>query len=176
MSAKRSISLISWIFHRDRTKGRMGIPSWNLPLVLDQLTKTSFEPLKEASLKHFIFKTVFLLALGFGKHRSEIHAWLNKNIRHQLDWSKVSLYPSPRFPSKNQLAKVDADSVAPVVIPALAPTLDMSLCPVRALRFYLDTTSGRTGSWSLSPSRKALGKISPLPLSPHGSADCDPVL
>ena len=134
-------------FHRDRPKGRRGIPSWNLSLVLHQLTKAPFEPLKEASLKHLTFKTVFLLALGSGKRRSEIHAWLHKNIRHQSDWSKVSLYPSPSFLSKNQLAKEGPDSVAPVVIPALTPSLDRSLkgdrslCPVRALRYYLDRTA-----------------------------------
>ena len=33
-------------FHRDRPKGRRGIPSWNLSLVLHQLTKAPFEPLK----------------------------------------------------------------------------------------------------------------------------------
>ena len=134
-------------FHRDRPKGRRGIPSWNLSLVLHQLTKAPFEPIKEAPLKHLTFKTVFLLALGSGKRRSEIHAWQNKNIRHQSDWSKVSLYPSPSFLSKNQLAKEGPESVAPVVIPALAPTLDRSLksdrslCPVRALHYYLDRTS-----------------------------------
>ena len=47
-------------FHRDRPKGRRGIPSWNLSLVLHQLTKAPFEPIKEASLKHLTFKTVFL--------------------------------------------------------------------------------------------------------------------
>ena len=97
-------------------------------------------------MKHLTFKTVFLLALGSGKRRSEIHAWQNRNIRHQSDWSKVSLYPSPSFLSKNQLAKEGPDSVAPVVIPALVPTLDKSLksdsslCPVRALCYYLDRT------------------------------------
>ena len=70
-------------FHRDRPKGRRGIPSWNLSLVLHQLTKAPFEPLKEASMKHLTFKTVFLWALGSGKHRSVIHAWQHKNIRHQ---------------------------------------------------------------------------------------------
>ena len=32
-------------FHRDKPKGRRGIPSWNLSLVLHQLTKPPFEPL-----------------------------------------------------------------------------------------------------------------------------------
>ena len=133
-------------FHRDRPKGRRGIPSWNFSLVLHQLTKAPFEPLKEASLKHLTLKSVFLLAMGSGKRRSEIHAW-SHNIRHQSDWSKVSLYPSPSFLSKNQLAREGPDSVAPVVIPAVTPTLDKSLkgdrslCPVRALRYYLDRTS-----------------------------------
>ena len=120
--------------------------------MLHQLTKAPFEPLRKASLKHLTFKTVFLLALGSGKRRSEIHAWLYKNIRHQENWSRVSLYPSPSFLSKNQLARDGLASVAPVVIPALAPTLDnslsedKSLCPVRALRYYLDRTKDlRTG-------------------------------
>ena len=98
------------------------------------------------------FKTVFLLALGSGKRRSEIHAWLYRNIRHQENWSRVSLYPSPSFLSKNQLARDGPAALAPVVIPALAPSLDKSLkddkslCPVRALRYYLDRTKDlRTG-------------------------------
>ena len=99
-------------FHRDRPKGRREIPSWNLSLVLHQLTKPPFEPLKEASLKYLTFKTVFLLAPGSGKRRSEIHAWQNKNIRHQSDWSNVFLYPCPSFLAKNQLAKEGPDSVA----------------------------------------------------------------
>ena len=118
-------------FHRDRPKGRRGIPSWNLSLVLHQLTKAPFEPLREASLKHLTSKTVFLLALGSGKRKSEIHAWQHKNMRHQSDWSKVSLFPSPSFLSKNQLAKEGPESVAPVVI----------LAPVRSLRYCLDRTS-----------------------------------
>ena len=35
------------------------IPFWNLSLVLLQRTKAPFEPLKDASLKHLTFKTVF---------------------------------------------------------------------------------------------------------------------
>ena len=133
-------------FHRDKPKGRRGVPSWNLSLVLHQLTKALFEPMLKASLKHLTFKTVFLLALGSGKRWSEIHAWLYRNIRHQENWSQVSLYPSPSFLSKNQLARDGPASVAPVVIPALAPSLDKSLkedkslCPVRALHYYLDRT------------------------------------
>ena len=133
ISKDESLAHLLDSFHRDRPKGRRGIPSWNLSLVLHQLTKAPFEPIKEASLKHLTFKTVFFLALVLGKRRSEIHAWQNRNIRHQSDWSKVSLYPSPSFLSKNQLAKKGPDIVAPVVIPALAPILDRSLKSDRSL-------------------------------------------
>ena len=149
-------------FHRDKPKGLRGVPSWNLSLVLHQLTQSPFEPLRKVSLKHLTFKTVFLLALGSGKRRSEIHAWVHRNIRHQEDWANVSLFPSPCFLSKNQLAKEGPSSVAPVIIPALAPTLDKSLkedrtlCPVRALRYYLDKTKDllQANSWSLCLSRR----------------------
>ena len=140
--------------------------------MLQQLTKALFEPLKETFLKLLTFKTVFLLALGSGKCTSEIHAWQNKNIRHQADWSKVSLYPSPSFLSKNQLAKDSPDSVAPMVIPALASTLDKSLksdrslCPVRALRYYLDRTSDLRQNKELVSFKKGFGKdISPAIIS-----------
>ena len=147
ISKDENITRLLDSFHRDRPKGRRGVPSWNLSLVLHQLTKPPFEPLHEASLKYLTFKTVFLMALASGKRRSEIHAWVFKNIRNQADWSKVSMYPSPSFLSKNQLARDGPASVAPVVIPALAPTLDRSLredrtlCPIRALKYYMEGTS-----------------------------------
>ena len=52
-------------FHRDKPKGRRGVPAWNLSLVLYQLTKATFEPMRKASLKHLTFKTVFLFGIGF---------------------------------------------------------------------------------------------------------------
>ena len=56
-------------FHRDR-------PKWNLSVVLNELTKAPFEPMKDTDLKHLTLKTAFLLALASGKRRSEIHAWV----------------------------------------------------------------------------------------------------
>ena len=111
----------------DKSKGRRGIPSWNLFLVLHQMNKP-FKPLRKPSLKHLTFKRVFLLVRG----------------HHQEDWLVVSSYLSPSFLSKNQLARDGPDCVAPVIIPALAPVLDRSfkkdrtLCPVRLLCYYLD--------------------------------------
>ena len=53
-------------FHRDRPKGWRGIPSWNLSLVLHQLTKAPFEPIKEAS-EAFDLQDSFPLSPGVGQ-------------------------------------------------------------------------------------------------------------
>ena len=114
------------------------------------------------------------MTLGSGKRRSEIHAWQHRNIRHQSDWSKVSLYPSPSFLSMNQLAIEGPGSVSPMVILALAPTLDRFLksdrspCPVRALCYYLDRISDLRQNKELVfvSFKKGFGKdISPATIS-----------
>ena len=127
VSKDENLTHLMHSFSRDKPEGRRGIPTWNLSLVLNQLTKAPFEPMQKASLKHLTFKTVFLLALGSGKRRSKMHVWLYRNVYHQENWSKVYLYPSPSFLSKNQLSREGAACVAPMVIPALAPSLDKSL-------------------------------------------------
>ena len=60
---------------------------------------------------------------------------------------KCPCTPHPAFSPRTRWPKKGPDRVAPVVIPALDPTLDKSLksdrslCSVRALRCYLDRTS-----------------------------------
>ena len=110
------------------------------------VAQAPFEPLGKADLKILTFKTVFLLALASGKRRSEIHAWTSNSFSRNRDWSEVTFSPSTAFIAKNQLASEGPLAIQPVVIPALKPTLDpsliqdRSLCPVRALRYYLDKT------------------------------------
>ena len=132
-------------FTRDRPKPNRSILTWDLSLVLG-LTKAPFEPLSEVPLKWLTYKTVFLLALASGKRRSEIHAWTHSYVSSRRNWSEVTVSPSPAFLAKNQLASDGPDSIKPVVIPALTTMLDSALveykalCPVRALKVYLDKT------------------------------------
>ena len=58
-------------FHRDRPKSSRNLPQWNLSVVLNELTKVPFEPMKDTDLKHLTLKTAFLLALASGKCHSE---------------------------------------------------------------------------------------------------------
>ena len=76
-----------------------------------------------------------------------MHSWTYSSLRHKPHWKEVTISSSPAFLAKNQLASDGPDLLKPVVIPALKPFLnsnlteDMTLCPVRALRYYLDRTS-----------------------------------
>ena len=142
-------------FHRDRPKSSRNLPKWNLSVVLNELTKAPFEPMKDTDLKHLTLKTAFLLALASGKRRSEIHAWVANKVSNLGQWEKVALFPSSDFIAKNQLAREGSQSVSPVTIPALTTIVDRqfkedrTLCPVRALRYYLDRTKDLRGSRSL---------------------------
>ena len=142
-------------FHRDRPKSSRNLPKWNLSVVLNELTKAPFEPMKDSDLKHLTLKPAFLLALASGKRRSEIHAWVANKVANLGQWEKVALFPSSDFIAKNQLAREGSQSVSPVTIPALTTIVDRqfkedrTLCPVRALRFYLDRTKDLRGSRSL---------------------------
>ena len=142
-------------FHRDRPKSSRNLPKWNLSVVLNELTKAPFEPMKDSDLKHLTLKTAFLLALASGKRRSEIHARVANKVSNLGQWEKVALFPSSDFIAKNQLAREGSQSVSPVTIPALTTIVDRqfkedrTLCPVRALRFYLDRTKDLRGSRSL---------------------------
>ena len=61
-------------FHRDHPKSSRNLTKWNLSVVLSELTKGPFEPMKDTDLKHLTLKTAFLLALASGKRHREIHA------------------------------------------------------------------------------------------------------
>ena len=73
----------------------------------------------------------------------------------QGQWEKVALFPSSDFIAKNQLAREGSQSVSPVTIPALTTIVDRqfkedrTLCPVQALRYYLDRTKDLRGYRSL---------------------------
>ena len=48
-------------FHRDRPKSSRNLPKWNLSVVLNELTKAPFEPMKDIDLKHLTLKLLSCL-------------------------------------------------------------------------------------------------------------------
>ena len=109
-------------FHKDQPKSFRNLPKWNLSVVLNELTKAPFEPIRDTDLKHLTLKTAFLVASASGKHCSEIHTWAANKVSNLGQWEKVALFPSD-FIAKNQLAREGSQSASPVTIPALTTIL-----------------------------------------------------
>ena len=80
------------------------LPQWDLGIVLEDLGKPPYEPLREASLKHLTLKTVFLLAMASAGRRSELKALVfdPQYIQFKLKGAGVTLYFTPEFMQKNQ--------------------------------------------------------------------------
>jgi hypothetical protein len=118
------------------------IPEWNLNVVLEALSKPPFEPLNEVDIKHLTFKTVFLVAWGTAARVSELHALTmdRDHLRFEQTNKWVELTASMEFLAKNQLA-----TQPPRKFRLQALKNKKILCPVRAVRIYLDKTKDLRG-------------------------------
>ena len=94
-------------------------------------------------------KTLFLLALASAKRIGELHA-LSYQVSHTRDWGEVSFAFVTGFVAKTQ----DPSSLAPrfkgFTVPALSNARKNRngrlLCPVRAVKVYLDCPRSPSGS------------------------------
>ena len=114
------------------------LPQWDLGVVLEALSKSPYEPLREASFKHLTLKTVFLLAMASAGRRSELHALrFDQNyIQFKPKGAGVTLYFSPEFMRKNQKPNQVNDPWYIPAIPTGKPEFGAPNCPVRALHYY----------------------------------------
>ena len=71
LGSNKELKRLIQSFHKSRPKASHHVPSWDLTLVLQALTKAPFEPLSLAEPKFLTWKTVFLIALTSGRRRSE---------------------------------------------------------------------------------------------------------
>ena len=73
---------------------------------------------------------------------------------------KVALFPSSDFIAKKQLAREGSQSVSPVTTLAVTTIVDRqlkedrTLCPIRAMRYYLDQTKEGLDPYFFFPLRK----------------------
>ncbi len=135
------ISELIKAFELERPVSRSLSPKWDLSCVLWSLSKAPYEPLDQASLQYLTWKTAFLLTMASAKRRSEIHALSVEegHIRFNDSNGSVTLLCQPGFLAKTQLPSVAS---SPFTIPSLSASCgrdepDRTLCPVRALKFYL---------------------------------------
>ena len=116
-------------------------PAWDVFLVLKSLRLPPYEPIEHCEMKFLSFKTAFLVALASGRRCSEVHALSKNSVATEPDGS-MSVRFLPEFLAKNQPDNVKSK---PIFIKPLAPLLcdddiDVTLCPVRALKTYLRRT------------------------------------
>lgn len=143
LSGSPDISALFKNFDQERIATEPKVPGWDLSLVLISLRRAPFEPLEKASLRTLTLKTVFLLALASAKRVSEIHA-LSHVVSHSHDWSRATFSFVTDFVAKTQVPG-RSSRLKSFQIPALTSILggtdlDATLCPVRALRLYLQRT------------------------------------
>ena len=133
-------------------------------MVLRFLNSSEFKPLSEASLHTLSQKTLFLVALATAKRVGELQA-LSSVVTFVR--SDVCLFYVTQFVAKSELLTHSIPcSFLVKSLSDFAAGLDddLLLCPVRALRIYLDQTR------SVAPVRHCLF-ISSSPLS-HHVKDC----
>ena len=128
----------------------MRLPSWDLSKVLRFLISGAFEPLRDAPLRALSKKVLFLLALATAKRVRELQA-LSRFVSFVGDDACLSYVPE--FVAKSEsLTRSISLSFLVRSLSDFATGLDddLLLCPVHALRIYLDRTL------SLAPSRRRL--------------------
>ena len=126
-------------FRVERPPRLKAAPQWDLNLVLRFLSK-EFEPLEKATLDRLSQKTLFLVAMATSKRISELHAIDYNSI--VFAQNKASFSFIKNFMAKNQ----KPGEPSPVIsIPSLSGFVtdkaDASLCPVRALKLYVERTT-----------------------------------
>ncbi|KAK7898546.1 hypothetical protein WMY93_019399 [Mugilogobius chulae] len=150
---------------RQRPTVRRLLPSWDLQVVLRALCFAPFEPLSQLDLRLLSMKTLFLLSISSAKRVSEMAALSVGAGYLRFGDRVVHLLPSqaflPKVLPRNYVAK-------PLVLSSFCPPPHSCvddeklhcLCPVRALRAYVDRTSSlrSTDNLFVSYSTAALGK------------------
>ncbi len=137
------LTVINLLKHLSRVhrKPKRASPEWDISVVLNGLRRINSRTCAIATL---LYKTSFLVALGSGFRRGEVHAMIRQGLKHDLNWSYVVIHIQKSFLAKAQNPlRGNKKALEHIRIPAL-PRLDDGsanpLCPVFNLRCYVNRT------------------------------------
>ena len=120
------------------------IPRWELGMVMQALCDGIFEPPERASLQSWTMKTVFLVAITSAARVSELQALDSRPELSRLNRYKATLRLNPAFTPKRACKEyLDREIELEAFYAHPKDHLETALhklCPVRALRYYLDKT------------------------------------
>ena len=144
LASSREITTLLRSFARSVNPVELRPPAWDVSLVLQSLTGAPYEPLQMCEERFLAQKTLFLLALALAKRIGELHA-LSYRVSHTRGWGEVSFSFVTGFVAKTQ----DPSSLAPrfegfsvLALPNARNNRNgRLLCPVRAIKVYLDRTA-----------------------------------
>ena len=144
LAESRELSMLLRSFSKSARPEELRPPQWDVTLVLRSLTRAPYEPLREVDERFLAQKTLFLLALASAKRIGELHG-LSARVSHSQGWGEVSFSFVPGFVAKTQDPSVPDPRFEGFTVPALPRESNdrdgRLLCPVRAVRCYLDRTA-----------------------------------
>ena len=120
------------------------VPAWDLSLVLRALKGPPFEPLQSADPKSLSLKTALLLALASVKRIGDLQALSTSAscLEFGPNDSKVILRPRHGYVPKVLSTPFRAQVISLSALPSSEEDSDsLMLCPVRALRIYLERSA-----------------------------------
>ena len=144
LAASREITTLLRSFSRSVNPVELLPPAWDISLVHQSLTGAPYEPLRTCEERFLAQKTLFLLALASAKRICDLHA-LSYRVSHTRDWGEVSFAFVTGFVAKTQHPSSLAPRFEGFSVPALPNARKNRngrlLCPVRAVKVYLDRTA-----------------------------------
>ena len=127
-------------FSLERPAAVSRVPPWDLSLVLDFLRSEAFEPLAQLSLRELTKKTIFLLSLATARRVGELQA-IHKVVSFQGEDAHLSFLPEFRAKTESEANPLPRSFVVRSLKDFVGDLEDeLLLCPVRALRCYLQRT------------------------------------
>ena len=133
---------------------------WNVDVVLKYLCSKRFEPLESASLRDLTKKTLFLVSLALAKRVSEVHA-LTRPVGFTSQGALVSLALKFRAKNDTKCKELPRNFLIKELTSLVGKEEEHKLCPVRAIKAYLDRTNPLGGmeatSLFLAPSNPSRG-------------------
>ena len=117
---------------------------WNVDVVLKFLCSEKFEPLDSCELVNLTKKTLFLVTLALARRVSEIQA-LSRMVGFSSQGALVSLILGFRAKNDNKCKSLPRSFLIKDLSQLVGREEEAKLCPVRALKVYLDRTNQSRG-------------------------------
>ena len=127
-------------FQRDRPTRKPPAPRWDLDMVLTYLRTGDFSRGQEISVNQALMKAIFLCTLACGQRVGELTALRRDELHLEMSERLITFHPHEDFKFKS-----DRLMTGPLMwtIPAYIDKHNRhhSLCPVQAIRAYIEKTA-----------------------------------